>query len=99
MPSGHLLQLLEPEIHINEDLMESLTLQEKREWFESSYSPVFETDPVTQQRKSNETEIETLREEYHQKVATLERRVYALTKERDTLPHEQNKKKVMQLLS
>ncbi|QHN77820.1 Golgin candidate [Arachis hypogaea] len=43
-------------------------------------------------RKSNEAEIETLREEYHQRVATLERRVYALTKERDTLRREQNKK-------
>jgi chromosome segregation ATPase len=33
-----------------------------------------------------------LREEYHQRVATLERKVYALTKERDTLRREQNKK-------
>ncbi|CAD5317687.1 unnamed protein product [Arabidopsis thaliana] len=36
-------------------------------------------------RKSNEAEVESLREEYHQ-------RVYALTKERDTLRREQNKK-------
>ncbi|KAK6268053.1 hypothetical protein QUC31_012213 [Theobroma cacao] len=43
-------------------------------------------------RKSNEAEIESLREEYHQRVATLERKVYALTKERDTLRREQNKK-------
>ncbi|KAI4381919.1 hypothetical protein MLD38_007937 [Melastoma candidum] len=43
-------------------------------------------------RKSNDTEIESLREEYHQRVATLERKVYALTKERDTLRREQNKK-------
>ncbi|XP_031277721.1 golgin candidate 5 [Pistacia vera] len=43
-------------------------------------------------RKSNDAEIETLREEYHQRVGTLERRVYALTKERDTLRREQNKK-------
>ncbi|KAI8019698.1 Golgin candidate 5 [Camellia lanceoleosa] len=43
-------------------------------------------------RKSNETEIESLREEYHQRVSTLERKVYALTKERDTLRREQNKK-------
>uniref|UniRef100_A0A7N0RIS6 Golgin candidate 5 n=1 Tax=Kalanchoe fedtschenkoi TaxID=63787 RepID=A0A7N0RIS6_KALFE len=43
--------------------------------------------------KSNESEkIESLREEYHQRVATLERKVYALTKERDTLRREQNKK-------
>ncbi|GMH17678.1 hypothetical protein Nepgr_019519 [Nepenthes gracilis] len=44
------------------------------------------------QRKSNESEIESLREEYHQRVSTLERKVYALTKERDTLRREQSKK-------
>ncbi|KAL1559075.1 golgin candidate 5-like isoform X2 [Salvia divinorum] len=43
-------------------------------------------------RKTNEAEIESLREEYHQKVAVLERKVYALTRERDTLRREQNKK-------
>ncbi|XVE52075.1 hypothetical protein DITRI_Ditri02bG0091900 [Diplodiscus trichospermus] len=43
-------------------------------------------------RKSNEAEIESLREEYHQRVSTLERKVYALTKERDTLRREQSKK-------
>ncbi|XP_010417789.1 PREDICTED: golgin candidate 5 [Camelina sativa] len=43
-------------------------------------------------RKSNEAEVESLREEYHQRVATLERKVYALTKERDTLRREHNKK-------
>ncbi|XP_038713716.1 golgin candidate 5 [Tripterygium wilfordii] len=43
-------------------------------------------------RKSNKAEIESLREEYHQRVATLERKVYALTRERDTLRREQNKK-------
>ncbi|KAI3716331.1 hypothetical protein L6452_23592 [Arctium lappa] len=45
-----------------------------------------------QRRKSNEAEIESLREEYHQRVSTLERKVYALTRERDTLRREQNKK-------
>ncbi|KAK8618842.1 hypothetical protein V6N13_132821 [Hibiscus sabdariffa] len=43
-------------------------------------------------RKSNEAEMESLREEYHQRVSTLERKVYALTKERDTLRRELNKK-------
>ncbi|KAJ8560712.1 hypothetical protein K7X08_022572 [Anisodus acutangulus] len=43
-------------------------------------------------RKSNDAEVESLREEYHQKVSGLERKVYALTKERDTLRREQNKK-------
>ncbi|XP_062089223.1 golgin candidate 5 [Humulus lupulus] len=43
-------------------------------------------------RKPSDAEVETLREEYHQRVAALERKVYALTKERDTLRREQNKK-------
>ncbi|GER45002.1 golgin candidate 5 [Striga asiatica] len=43
-------------------------------------------------RKTNEAEVESLREEYHQRVAALERKVYALTRERDTLRREQNKK-------
>ncbi|XP_016549504.2 golgin candidate 5-like [Capsicum annuum] len=42
-------------------------------------------------RKSNDAD-ESLREEYHRKVFALERKVYALTKERDTLRREQNKK-------
>ncbi|KAK4479604.1 hypothetical protein RD792_015127 [Penstemon davidsonii] len=43
-------------------------------------------------RKTNDAEIESIREEYHQRVATLERKVYALTKERDTLRRENNRK-------
>ncbi|XP_068647129.1 golgin candidate 5-like [Aristolochia californica] len=43
-------------------------------------------------RKSGECESDALREEYHQRVASLERKVYALTKERDTLRREQSKK-------
>ncbi|KAM7480468.1 hypothetical protein LguiA_028681 [Lonicera macranthoides] len=43
-------------------------------------------------RKSNEAELESLREEYHQRVASLERKVYALTKEKDTLRREQSRK-------
>ncbi|AQK88393.1 Golgin candidate 5 [Zea mays] len=42
--------------------------------------------------KSSEAEMDALKDEYHQRVATLERKVYALTKERDTLRREQNKK-------
>ncbi|KAL3631905.1 hypothetical protein CASFOL_024889 [Castilleja foliolosa] len=43
-------------------------------------------------RRKGESETESLREEYHQKVAALERKVYALTRERDTLRREQNKR-------
>ncbi|XP_077219285.1 golgin Putative 5 [Tasmannia lanceolata] len=43
-------------------------------------------------RKSMEAESDALREEYHQRVASLERKVYALTKERDTLRREHSRK-------
>nr|XP_010924582.1 golgin candidate 5 isoform X2 [Elaeis guineensis] len=43
-------------------------------------------------RKSTESEIDALREEYRQRVASLERKVYALSRERDTLRREQSKK-------
>ena len=39
----------EPDIHINEALMETLSLEEKREWVESSPTKVFELNPNTQQ--------------------------------------------------
>ncbi|KAA8536224.1 hypothetical protein F0562_028702 [Nyssa sinensis] len=37
------------EIHINEDLMQTLTLEEKRSWVESSPTRVFDIDPNTKQ--------------------------------------------------
>ncbi|KAJ7556165.1 hypothetical protein O6H91_05G072000 [Diphasiastrum complanatum] len=39
----------EPEIHLNETLLETLTLDQKREWVESSPTKVFDIDQVTQQ--------------------------------------------------
>ncbi|KAJ3670778.1 hypothetical protein LUZ60_008204 [Juncus effusus] len=42
-------------------------------------------------KSSMESEVESLKEEYHQRVSSLERKVYALTKERDTLRREKNK--------
>ncbi|KAK7317897.1 hypothetical protein RJT34_02505 [Clitoria ternatea] len=48
-PAATVSFMYQPEIHINDDLMETLTLQEKREWVESSPTHVFEIDPVTQQ--------------------------------------------------
>jgi DNA-directed RNA polymerase II subunit RPB3 len=44
----------EPDIHINEALMETLTLEEKQEWVESSPTKVFELDPATQQARPSE---------------------------------------------
>lgn len=43
----------EPDIHINEALMETLSLEEKQDWVESSPTKVFELDPATQQVKSS----------------------------------------------
>ncbi|XP_061355546.1 DNA-directed RNA polymerases II, IV and V subunit 3-like [Gastrolobium bilobum] len=48
-PAATVTFMYEPEIHINEDLMESLTLEEKKEWIDSSPTQVFQIDPVTQQ--------------------------------------------------
>ncbi|ESW29765.1 hypothetical protein PHAVU_002G097400 [Phaseolus vulgaris] len=48
-PAATVTFMYEPEIHLNEDLMETLTLEEKREWVDSSPTRVFEIDPVTQQ--------------------------------------------------
>ncbi|KAJ8643087.1 hypothetical protein MRB53_004835 [Persea americana] len=48
-PAATVTFMYEPEIHINEDLMETLTLEEKRSWVESSPTKVFEIDPNTQQ--------------------------------------------------
>lgn len=48
-PAATVTFMYEPEIHINEDLMETLTLEEKREWVDSCPTRVFEIDPVTQQ--------------------------------------------------
>ncbi|XP_028759304.1 DNA-directed RNA polymerases II, IV and V subunit 3-like [Neltuma alba] len=48
-PAATVTFMYEPEIHINEDLMETLTLDEKREWVDSCPTRVFDIDPVTQQ--------------------------------------------------
>ncbi|KAK4742325.1 hypothetical protein SAY87_000326 [Trapa incisa] len=48
-PAATVTFMYEPEIHINEDLMESLTLDEKRSFVESSPTKVFDIDPNTHQ--------------------------------------------------
>ncbi|KAJ9159502.1 hypothetical protein P3X46_025008 [Hevea brasiliensis] len=48
-PAATVTFMYEPDIHINEDLMETLTLEEKQSWVESSPTKVFDIDPVTQQ--------------------------------------------------
>ncbi|ERN14637.1 DNA-directed RNA polymerases II, IV and V subunit 3 [Amborella trichopoda] len=48
-PGATVTFMYEPEIHINDDLMETLSLDEKREWVESSPTRVFDIDPNTHQ--------------------------------------------------
>lgn len=48
-PAATVTFMYEPDIHINEDLMETLTLEEKQSWVESSPTKVFDIDPNTQQ--------------------------------------------------
>ncbi|VVA38598.1 PREDICTED: golgin [Prunus dulcis] len=71
-----------------------LSLSPKQSSFSLSggYSSKLNSTVHIHERKSNDAEVESLREEYHQRIATLERKVYALTKEKDTLRREQNKK-------
>ncbi|KAI4969502.1 hypothetical protein ZWY2020_000416 [Hordeum vulgare] len=48
-PAATVTFMYEPDICINEELMEILTLEEKQSWVESSPTKVFDIDPVTQQ--------------------------------------------------
>ncbi|XP_076894192.1 golgin candidate 5-like [Bidens hawaiensis] len=45
-----------------------------------------------EQKRKSSADIESLQEEYHQRVSALERKVYALKRERETLRREQNKR-------
>ncbi|XP_062090454.1 DNA-directed RNA polymerases II, IV and V subunit 3-like [Humulus lupulus] len=48
-PAATVSFMYEPDIRINEELMETLTLEEKKSWVESSPTRVFELDPETHQ--------------------------------------------------
>lgn len=48
-PAATVTFMYEPAIHINEDMMESLTLQEKQSFVDSSPTKVFDIDRETQQ--------------------------------------------------
>lgn len=48
-PAATVTFMYEPEIHINEDLVETLSLEEKQSWVESSPTKVFDIDPNTEQ--------------------------------------------------
>ncbi|MCO5610002.1 hypothetical protein L7F22_064237 [Adiantum nelumboides] len=48
-PAATITFQYEPEIHINEALMETLTLEEKKEWVDSCPTKVFDIDPNSHQ--------------------------------------------------
>ncbi|TXG64240.1 hypothetical protein EZV62_011234 [Acer yangbiense] len=48
-PAATVTFMYEPEIHINDEMMENLTLEEKKAWVESSPTKVFDIDPNTGQ--------------------------------------------------
>ncbi|RLM86230.1 DNA-directed RNA polymerases II, IV and V subunit 3 [Panicum miliaceum] len=48
-PAATVTFMYEPDIRINEELMDTLTLDEKRSWVESSPTKVFHLDPITKQ--------------------------------------------------
>lgn len=48
-PAATVTFMYEPDIRINEELMDTLTFDEKRSWVESSPTKVFKLDPISQQ--------------------------------------------------
>ncbi|XP_058215666.1 DNA-directed RNA polymerases II, IV and V subunit 3-like [Rhododendron vialii] len=48
-PAATVTFMYEPEIHINEDMMDTLTLEEKQGWVDSSPTKVFDIDAPSQQ--------------------------------------------------
>uniref|UniRef100_A0A7N0TVK7 DNA-directed RNA polymerase RpoA/D/Rpb3-type domain-containing protein n=1 Tax=Kalanchoe fedtschenkoi TaxID=63787 RepID=A0A7N0TVK7_KALFE len=48
-PAATVTFMYEPEIHINEEMMDKLSLEEKKSWVASSPSKVFDINPDTQQ--------------------------------------------------
>ncbi|GAV81673.1 RNA_pol_A_bac domain-containing protein/RNA_pol_L domain-containing protein [Cephalotus follicularis] len=70
-PAATVTFMYEPEIHINEDLMETLTSEEKRSWVESSPTKVFEFNHETQQVAVVDAEAYTYDEEVIKKAEAM----------------------------
>ncbi|XP_002518700.2 DNA-directed RNA polymerases II, IV and V subunit 3 [Ricinus communis] len=70
-PAATVTFMYEPDIHINEDLMESLSLEEKQSWVESSPTKVFDIDPNTQQVVVVDPEAYTYDEEVIKKAESM----------------------------
>ncbi|KAK1275055.1 DNA-directed RNA polymerase II subunit RPB3-A [Acorus gramineus] len=70
-PGATVTFMYEPDIHINEEMMESLTLDEKRQWIDSSPTKVFDIDPNTQQVVIVDPEAYTYDEEVIKKAEAM----------------------------
>ncbi|KAG6467981.1 DNA-directed RNA polymerases II, IV and V subunit 3-like [Zingiber officinale] len=70
-PAATVAFMYEPQIHINEELMETLTLEEKQAWVESSPTKVFVIDPNTQQVEVNDPEAYTYDDEVLKKAEAM----------------------------
>ncbi|CAL5385923.1 unnamed protein product [Camellia sinensis] len=56
-PAATVTFMYEPEIHINEEMMETLPLEDKRNWVESSPTKVFDIDPNTRQMEIKASQL------------------------------------------
>ncbi|CAH9114966.1 unnamed protein product [Cuscuta europaea] len=72
-PAATVTFMYEPDIYINEDMMDTLTLEEKRSIVESSPTKVFDIDPVTQQIVVVDAEAYTYDEEVLKKIASMDK--------------------------
>ncbi|GKV01637.1 hypothetical protein SLEP1_g14179 [Rubroshorea leprosula] len=70
-PAATVTFMYEPEIYINEDMMETLTLEEKMNLVESSPTKVFDIDPNTQQVVVVDPEAYTYDDEVLKKVEAM----------------------------
>ncbi|XAR59427.1 DNA-directed RNA polymerase [Bertholletia excelsa] len=70
-PAATVTFMYEPEIHINEDMMEALTLEEKRSWVDSSPTKVFDIDPHTHQVLVVDSEVCTYDDEVIKKAEAM----------------------------
>ncbi|KAK4477017.1 hypothetical protein RD792_016219 [Penstemon davidsonii] len=70
-PAATVTFMYEPEIYINEELMETLTLDQKKEFVDSCPTKVFAIDPLTDQVVVNDAEAYTYDEEVLKKAEAM----------------------------
>nr|GMD18327.1 DNA-directed RNA polymerases II, IV and V subunit 3 [Ipomoea batatas] len=72
-PAATVTFMYEPDIYINEDMMDTLSLEEKRSIVDSSPTKVFDIDPVTQQIVVVDAEAYTYDDEVLKKIASMDK--------------------------